>query len=175
MSADDDDRMEATSTLEYIQESAFPTDLPLFDVLSKFWSELKRILPANHLHVIDPYVLDAGGADPEIYAGNVAALLKPALENVSSVTFVHGKIREGVQDFLRQDIALINPSLSVQLHKGREMHSRHLVTDRSRAVRMEFSFNRIGKVFGTVSFVDDADDIEGILQEVERLHPHTAP
>lgn len=36
---------------------------------------------------------------------------------------------------------------------------------------MEFSFNRIGKSFGTVSLVDDGEDLAGVLEELERLYP----
>lgn len=171
MAKESDVRAVPNGTLTH---SAFPTSLPMFEVVTKFWTELKKILPAHELHVIDPYVLDAGGAeDPATYAGNVTSLLTPALRSVKRVVVVHGKPREGVRDFLTRDIALMNSETEVQFHKGKEMHARYLVADRSRVLRMEFSFNRIGKSFGTVSLVEDEEDLAGILHEVERLHPVT--
>jgi len=59
----------------------------------------------------------------------------------------------------------------VQFCMGTEMHSRYLIADRSRVLRMEFSFNRIGKSFGTVSLVEDPEDLAGIVHELDRLDP----
>ena len=171
MVEESDVRAKLTRTLAHLEESAFPTSLPLVEVVAKFWIELKKILPADELHVIDPYVLDAGGADPATYAGNVVALLTPALRVVKRAVVVHGKPREGIRELLAQDIALVGTQAEIQFQKGSEMHARYLVADRSRALRMEFSFNRIGTTFGTVSLVEDAEDLAGILDEVERLHP----
>lgn len=157
-----------------LTHSAFPTSLTSIEVVSKFWTELRKILPASELHVIDPYVLDDGGANPATYAGDVASLLRPALRVVKRVVFVYGKPRQGIPELLAGDIALVNSEVDVQFHKGTEMHARYLVADRSRAIRMEFSFNRIGKSFGTVSIVEDVEDIAGIVAEIRRLHPVTA-
>lgn len=143
----------------------------MFEVVDRFWTELRKILPANELHVIDPYVLDAGGTDdPATYAGNVVSLLTPALRVVQHVVVVHGKPRAGVRDLLARDIGIVNAGATIHFRKGSEMHARYLVADRSRVLRMEFSFNRIGKSFGTVSLVEDEADLAGILDEVERLH-----
>lgn len=160
---------------EHIEHSAFPRSLPSLEVLTRFWTELKKILPADELHVIDPYALDAGGADLANYAGQVTSLLTPALRVVRNVVVIHGKPREGIRDHLAQhiakQIALLNAETEVQFQKGSEMHGRYLVADRARALRMDFSFNSIGKSFGTVSVVDDAEDLAGVVNELERLHP----
>jgi hypothetical protein len=94
-------------------------------------------------------------------------------EQLSGVVVVHGKPREGIRELLARDIALVSSETDIQFQRGSEMHARYLVADRSRALRMEFSFNRIGKSFGTVSLVEDAEDLAGIVDEVERLHPVT--
>lgn len=159
------------ATMTYLEESAFPTDLPLVDVIARFWTELRKILPANEMHVIDPYALDAGGGDATTYAGNVVALLTPALRVARRVIVVHGKPREGVRELLAQDIALVNADVEIKFRRGSEMHARYIVADRSSALRMEFSFNRIGKSFGTVSVVEGEEDLAGIIEELERLHP----
>lgn len=156
-----------------LAHSAFPTSLTSFEVVAKFWTELRRILPANELHVIDPYILDDGGMDPATYARDVVSLLGPALRVVNRVVVVYGKPRQGIRELLARDIALVNSETDVQFHKGSEMHARYLVADRSRALRMDFSFNRIGKSFGTVSLVEDIEDIAGIVVEIGRLHPVT--
>lgn len=155
----------------FLQESAFPTSLSLFDIATRFWSELKKVLPAAELHVIDPYILDAGGTDPATFAGNVVSLLKPALTDVDQLVVVHAKAREGIQVLLTRDIGLVASDLSVRFEHGTEMHARYLVADRSRVLRMEFSFNRIGKSFGTISLVEDDADRKGILGELQRLDP----
>lgn len=163
------------STATYLETSAFPTSLPLVEVLARFWTELKKILPADELHVIDPYALDPGGEDPATYAGNVASLLVPALRVVRSVVVVHGKPREGLRELLSHDISLVNAETEIQFQRGSEMHARYLVADRARALRMEFSFNRIGKSFGTVSVVNETEDLAAIVDELERLHPACVP
>ena len=38
------------------------------DVVAKFWGEIKKLVPATELHVVDPYLLDGGGLDPATYA-----------------------------------------------------------------------------------------------------------
>lgn len=155
----------------WLEHSAFPTDLPLFEVMGRFWGELKNVLPADELHVVDPYLLDAGGADPATYAGNVVGLLKVGLTSVRRVVFVHAKERDGIRDLIGEDALLVNPDLSVRFVKGTGMHARYLIADRRRVLRMEFSFNRIGKHFGTISQVNDPQDLSGILDELQRLHP----
>lgn len=145
--------------------------MSLPDVLAKYWSELRKILPANELHVVDPYILDSGGADAATYAGDVTSLLGPALRRVNRVVFVHDKPRVGIRELLESDIALVDATTEVHFHRGTVMHARYVVADRSRALRMEFSFNRIGRSFGTVSLVDDGEDLAGVLEELERLSP----
>lgn len=154
----------------YVEESAFPTSLSLLEVLTKFWGEVKKIAPSSELHVVDPYLLDAGGQDPDTYAGNVTALLKPVLATASHIVLVHGQLREGIRELLERDFALVS-NASLDFVRGSQMHARYVVGDRSRVLRMEFSFNRIGKTLGTVSLVEDPDDLAGILHELERLHP----
>lgn len=154
-----------------LEHGAFPTSLSFFDVTSKFWTELRKILPAQEVHVVDPYLLDAGGEDPAVYAGNVASLLKPALMSAGTVVVVHAKPREGIRGLLEKNIATLNGGAQVQFCMGTEMHSRYLIADRSRVLRMEFSFNRIGKSFGTVSLVEDPEDLAGIVHELDRLDP----
>lgn len=155
----------------YLEEAAFPTSLPLVEVIVKFWGEIKKIAPADELHVIDPYLLDAGGEDSATYAGNVTALLKPALVGATHVVLIHGKPRAGIRELLVRDFALVNAGASLDFRRGSQMHGRYIVGDRSRVLRLELSFNRIGKTFGTVSVVEDSEDLTGILQELERLHP----
>lgn len=170
MAKESDSRAIPAGTLSH---GAFPTSLTSLEVVAKFWTELRKILPASELHVIDPYVLDDGGADPATYAGDIVSLLTPALRVVERVVIVYGKPREIIRDLLAQDLALMNSEINIEFQKGSEMHARYLVADRSRALRMEFSFNRIGRSFGTVSLVENAEDIAGILDEVNRLHPAT--
>lgn len=155
----------------HLEEAAFPTSLSTLDVATKFWGEIEKIAPKDELHVIDPYLLDSGGQDPATYAGNVTALLKPALLVANRVVLVHNKPREGVRELLERDFALVNKDARLDFTKGSHMHGRYIIGDRCRALRLEFSFNRIGKTFGTVSFVEDLDDLAGILDELERLHP----
>jgi hypothetical protein len=157
--------------VSWLEESAFKADLPLVEVLAKFWKELKKLLPATELHVVDPYLLDAGGADAEYYAGNVVSLLNPALRQVDKVVFVYAKAREGIQPLIEADAHLVNSSASIVFRQGTKMHPRYLIADRSRVLLMEFSFNRIGKTFGTVSQVTDPEDLASILDELERLDP----
>jgi hypothetical protein len=98
-------------TQTWLQESAFPTSLSLFEVVAKFWTELKKLLPAKELHVIDPYLLDAGGSDAAVYAGNVVSLLKPAFNVVGRLVIVHGKPREGIRELLTEDISRVSPDI----------------------------------------------------------------
>jgi hypothetical protein len=51
-----------------------------------------------------------------------------------------------------------------------DMHSRYVVADRARVIRMEFSFNRIGRTFGTVSVLEVDEDHAGIIDDIKRLH-----
>jgi len=162
---------DSDSRATHLEHSAFPTSLSLPDVLARYWSELRKILPADELHVVDPYVLDSGGADAVTYAGDVTSLLGPALRLVKRVVFVHEKPRVGIRELIETDIALFDATTEVSFHRGTAMHSRYVVADRSRALRMEFSFNRIGKSFGTVSLVDDGEDLAGVLEELQRLSP----
>ncbi|WP_139219862.1 hypothetical protein [Curtobacterium sp. YR515] len=154
-----------------LQHTAFEPNLPMFEVVAKFWVEVRKILPAEHVHVIDPYMLDAGGEKPATYAANVAALLKPAITNTRRLTFVYQRTRGDVGRLLKADIDLLNASTAVTFHQGSGMHARYIVADRSRVLRMEFSFNRIGKSFGTVSQVLDEEDRSAIVAELDRLHP----
>lgn len=156
---------------EGVPHSAFPASLPPFEVIARFWTELKKILPANEMHVIDPYVLDDGGADPVTYAEGVASLLRPALRVVERLVVLHGKPNEGIRELLARDIARVNSQTSIEFKRGSNMHARYLVADRSRALRMEFSFNRMVRSFGTAFLVEDAEDLARIVDEVERLHP----
>lgn len=158
-------------TASYLEHGAFPSNLSRPDVILKFLTELKKILPADEIHVIDPYALDAGGGDAATYARDVVALLKPALQVARHVVFIYGKPGEEVREFIMQDIALVNPKVEVEFRRGNKMHARYLVANRSRALRMEFSFNRIGKYFGTISLVEGDEDLAGIVDELERLHP----
>lgn len=162
---------DSDSRATHLEHSAFPTSLSLPDVLARYWSELRKILPADELHVVDPYILNAGGADAATYAGNVTSLLGPALRGVQRVVFVHDKPRVGIRELIERDVALLDATLEVNFHNGTGMHSRYVVADRARALRMEFSFNRIGRTFGTVSLVDAGEDLTGVLEELERLSP----
>lgn len=159
---------------EPLEHAAFPSDLPLTDVVTKFWGEVRKIMPTNELHVIDPYLLDAGGQDGATYAGNVATLLNPALARTRHVVLVYSKSRDGIRELLEQDFLRVNRSARLDFIRGTQMHGRYIIGDRRHALRLEFSFNRIGRTFGTVSVVEDAEDLAGILQELERLHPRDA-
>jgi hypothetical protein len=161
----------AKRTSTWFQESAFPTDLPSIEVAKKFWSELRHICPITEFHVVDPYILQAGKSERATYAGDVVALLKPVLMDANSVTFIHEKANPEVQDLLAENIALLGSDVAVEFLQGTHMHSRHLIADRARALRMDFSFNQIGKTFGTMSLVEAADDLGAILTELERLVP----
>lgn len=154
-----------------LQHSAFAPNLPMFEVVAKFWVEIRKILPAEHIHVIDPYILDAGGEQSATYAANVASLLKPAVTGSQRVTFVYQKNRSNIDRLLKGDLALLDASTTVSFHQGSGMHARYIVADRSRVLRMEFSFNRIGRSFGTVSLVIDEEDRAGIVDELNRLDP----
>ena len=70
---------------------------------------------------------------------------------------------------LERYFGLINKDASLAFKRGDQMHGRCIIGDRCRVLRMEFSFNRIGMTFGTVSFVEDAEDLTGILHELDRL------
>jgi hypothetical protein len=154
-----------------LQESAFPTNLPLVEVIAKFWSEVKLLIPGGHIHVIDPYILDSGGENNATYAGNVAALLKPLVQGAKQITFVYQRQGDEVGKMLEANLLLLNPDVMIKYCKGTGMHARYIVSDRSRALRLEFSLNRIGKSFGTVSLVSDEEDLGGIVTELERLDP----
>lgn len=132
---------------------------------------MKKLLPAEKLHVLDPYVLDPGASEPGLYAGNVVSLLKPALMTVSRTVFIHAKPRDGILELLTEDMGLLGSETALHFRRGSGMHARYLIGDRARALRMEFSFNRIGKSFGTVSLVEDPQDLAGILAELNRLDP----
>ncbi|WP_062208298.1 hypothetical protein [Demequina oxidasica] len=158
-----------TSSQDTLDHAAFPISLSLSDVLARYWFELKKILPADEVHIVDPYMLDSGGADAATYAGNVTSLLSPAVRGAKRLVFVHGKAGPDLGELLDTDIATLNPSIDVLFTRGSAMHSRYVIADRARALGMEFSFNRIGKSFGTVSLVDDPSDLAGILGELQRL------
>lgn len=174
MAGDSGAKVDPDRHTTYLEEAAFPTSLSLIEVVAKFWGEIKKIAPASELHVIDPYLLDAGGQDPATYARNVTALLKPALAVTKRVVLVYNKPREGIRELLERDFELVNKDAGLDFKKGSQMHGRYIIGDRCRALRLEFSFNRIGKTFGTVSFVQDPEDVTGILHELERLHPNSA-
>lgn len=52
----------------YLEHASFPATLSPLDVVAKFWGEIKKLVPATELHVVDPYLLDGGGLDPATYA-----------------------------------------------------------------------------------------------------------
>lgn len=156
---------------DWLQHGAFPTSLSLEQIVGTYWRELKQILPAEEVLIVDPYLLDAGGEDPHLYAGNVTSLLKPVLDAVRRLVLIHGKPRQGIQERLECNFTAAAPGAALVFQRGGDMHSRYLVADRARVIRMEFSFNRIGRVFGTVSVVENDEDRIGILKEVNRLHP----
>ncbi|MFA4930093.1 MAG: hypothetical protein WC558_16375 [Patulibacter sp.] len=168
---DDSNRQPELASGAFLEHGAFPTTLSFFDVTAKFWTELRKILPAQEVHVVDPYLLDAGGEDPATYAGNIASLLKPALASAGTIVIVHAKARDGIQGLLEKNVAALNRSAQMRFRRGTGMHARYLIADRSRALRMEFSFNRIGKSFGTVSLVEGTEDLAGIVGELNRLDP----
>jgi hypothetical protein len=152
-----------------LQHGVFPSSLSLMELNKRYWRELKNILPAQEVLVLDPYLLDAGKSEPDHYAGNVAALLKPVLDVVPSLVLVHGKPRPGIQQLFERNFTAMAPQAKLTFHHRASMHSRYLVADRARVLRMEFSFNQIGRVFGTVSLVENAEDRNGILSEIDRV------
>ncbi len=168
------DSVEPRRQRTILQESAFPVTLSQMDVIGLFWKEMKLLLPASELHVIDPYALDAGGKRPDQYAANFVALLKTVLVTVERATIIYSKEREGVRALIEQDARMMNPDLTIEYRRGSGLHARYIIADRERISRMEFSFNRIGDSFGTVSLVTDPDDVAGILAELERLDPAAA-
>ncbi|MGN7150375.1 hypothetical protein ACTHQ6_15435 [Arthrobacter sp. SAFR-179] len=151
------------------RHAAFPTSLSPKQIVETYWRELKQILPADEVVVVDPYMLDGGGEDPHLYAGNVTNLLLPVLDVVQRLVLMHGKPRQGIQERLERNFKAAAPGTALVFHRAVDLHSRYLVADRLRVIRMEFSFNRIGKVFGTVSVVENEEDRVGILGEVDRL------
>lgn len=159
----------------YLEHASFPASLSPLEVVAKFWDEVRKLVPATELHVVDPYLLDAGGLDPATYAGHVATLLKPALADAQRVVLVYDKAREGTRELLERYFGLINKDASLAFIRGSQMHGRYIIGDRCQVLRMEFSFNRIGMTFGTVSVVDDAEDRTGILHELKRLLAATGP
>ena len=152
-----------------LQHSAFPVGLDMIEVLTRFWGELDQILPARIIHVVDPYFLDAGGESTYTHAGNVASLLRPALRTAEEIRLIHSRQREGVTAATEECFLRVNPDIDIVFHRGTQMHARYVIADHTRVLRMEFSFNRIRKSFGTVSVVSDPSDLEGILGELRRL------
>ncbi|MDA3804784.1 hypothetical protein PED38_08240, partial [Clavibacter sp. CT19] len=112
-----------------------------------------------------------GGEENATYAGNVAALLKPLVREASEITFVYQKQGDEVGQMIKANLRMLNPDIGITYRKGTRMHARYIVSDRSRALRLEFSLNRIGKSFGTISLVTDEEDLAGIVTELERLDP----
>lgn len=170
----DDHDAEVPGYPTWLEESAFPANLDLFDVLAKFWKEVDKLLPASELCVVDPYLLDDGGETPDVFAANVVSLLKPALLDVDRVVLLHCKPRskaqgEALQMLITRDTELLGSDAVLAFQQRKGLHARYLVADRVRVLRMDFSYNRIGRSFGTVALVNDAEDLAGYLEELASL------
>lgn len=141
-------------TSQHIQHGVLRTDLDPMEIIGRFWHEVRPLDPQVELHVVDPYLLDAAGRDPHLYAGNVAGLLKPLLKKIRIVTFIHGPERAGVRDALEQSVRhLISNDTQIRYTRPAPFHHRWVVADRLRLAKMDLSFNQIGKMLGGVDLV----------------------
>lgn len=138
----------------FLEHSALRTDLDMVEITARFWDEVRPLQPQGELHVVDPYLLDAGGRDPRVHAANVAGLLKPLLRDLDILTFVHGPERAGVRACLEASARLlVTDDTSIRYVRAAAFHHRWVVADRQRLVKMDLSFNRIGRMLGGVDLV----------------------
>ena len=99
----------------------------------------------------------------------MASLLRPALRTAEEIRLIYSRQREGVAAAIEECFLRVNPDQDIVFHRGTQMHARYVIADHTRVLRMEFSFNRIRKSFGTASMVNDPRDLDGILRELQRL------
>lgn len=148
---------------EHLTHSALRSDLDFVEVTARFWSEVRVLEPNTELHVVDPYLMKKGRRSSQVYAANLAELLKPLLKNIDLMTFVYYLNEDkGVRNEIEKHVKLFTkPGTVIRFARPAKFHHRWVVADRSRLALLDHSFNQIGDTLGSVDVVTkEADRIE---------------